>query len=93
MAPICNCRVNLMSDKTLSILEVCAPGIFCVKLHSETQYLPRITNLCVLVHNKRRIFLLFIQIDYEFSIIDHHNNLMIDHLSAVADDRPITANA
>ncbi len=90
MSPICTCRVNLMSNKTWSNLEVCAPGKFCVKLYSEPQYLPRITNLYGLVDEERRIFLFFCVIDYEFSIIDHYNNLIIDPLSALADDRPIT---
>ncbi len=62
----------------------------CVNLHSEPQYLLRITNLYGLVQVERRIFLCFFVIDYEFSTIDHHNNLIFDRLSALADDQSIT---
>ncbi len=69
MAPVHTCRAHLMSDKTQVTWE-----ILCKTVHSETQCLPRIINLYGLVFEEGRVFILFV-IDYEFSIIDHHNKL------------------
>ncbi len=88
-------NIHLQSEsdelQDISNLEVCDPGKFGIKLYPEPQYLPRITNLNGLVYEERRIFLFIFVFDYEFSIIDHHNNLIIDQLSTLADDQPITA--
>ncbi len=44
------------------------------------------------MHKRKEQMSSFLVIDYEFSIIDHHNTLKIDQLSALADDRPITSS-
>ncbi len=43
-----------------------------------------------IVTRGKKVFPFFV-IDYEFSIIDHHNNLIIDQSLALADYRPISS--
>ncbi len=58
-------------------------GNFCKMVHSEPQCLSTITNLCRLAPEEGSI--VFIIIDYEFSIIDHQNYIIIDRSTLVND--------
>ncbi len=79
-----------MSDKTWSILEICAPGKFCVKSFILSHNVCPELQICIGWYLRKEGFSFFFVIDYEFSIIDDHNNVIIDQLLAPADNQPIT---
>ncbi len=89
-APAPTCRVHLTSNKTWSNVEVCVSWEFCVKLGILSHTVCQKVQICVSLYLTWKERLFFFVIEYEFSIIDHRNNLIINRSSVLVDDQPIT---
>ncbi len=86
-----NMHLQSESDEQPKPGGMCPWQILSKTVHSEPQYLPRNYTFVWVggTWGKKDLHIFFV-IDYEYSIIDHHNNLIINQLSVLADDWPIT---